>query len=125
MTSGILVSMALLTALQASPAAPAPQQPQQACVADAAPTPEQKARRTQGVRLARTIHNLQVNQPGARTKKYLSRQELGVEPPSGWEVTLDVTSGGYWFMVKDTTDPCGFAFMSNQEGVIFEARPLR
>lgn len=77
----------------------------------------------EGVRLARIIHTLQARS-GAATKQYLSQQELRLEPPSGWEVKLDVTSAGYWFMVKDTTDACAPAYMSNQTGIIFQAWPL-
>jgi hypothetical protein len=43
----------------------------------------------------------------------------------GWALTLDVTEKGYWFMVKDAQDPCGFAFISNQTGLIFTAEPIR
>ena len=42
-----------------------------------------------------------------------------------WKLTLDVTESGYWFMIKDTSDPCGFAFVSNQTGLIFRAEPIR
>ena len=103
----------------------------------------------QGVQLTRTINNLQANQPGARIKKYLQQQDLGTSPfaarqtgrsaeflkglnftpgadlSPGWELTLDLTSTGYWFMIKDKTDPCGLGFISNQDGLIFDARPLR
>ena len=37
----------------------------------------------------------------------------------------DVTERGYWFMIKDKIDPCGFAYVSNQVGVIFNAEPIR
>jgi hypothetical protein len=43
----------------------------------------------------------------------------------GWQLTLDRTEGGYWFMIKGKTDPCGLAFVSNQQGVIFTAEPIR
>lgn len=147
MTSGILVSIAVLI-LNANAASP--QQPQaQPCVADSAPTAEQTARRRQGVQLARTVHNAQVNQPGARERKYLAQTELATSPFAarqtgaaaeffkslnftpgaellpGWAFTLDVTADGYWFSLKDKTDPCGFTFVSNHEGIIFQARPIR
>jgi hypothetical protein len=32
---------------------------------------------------------------------------------------------GYWFMIKDKLDPCGFAYISNQAGLIFRAEPIR
>jgi hypothetical protein len=121
----------------------------QECVPGAAPTPEQQARRKQGLQATRTINNLEANQPGSATKTYLRQAELPSSPfvaretgPSaefmkklnftpgeelmpGWQLTLDVTAEGYWFMLKDKTDSCGFAFVSNQSGLIFEAQPIR
>lgn len=49
----------------------------------------------------------------------------GQELMPGWELTLDVTQDGYWFMIKDKTDPCGFAYISNKMGVIYTAEPIR
>lgn len=147
MTSLMLVSVAVVM-LQASPATPSPAQAQ-SCAADRTLTAEQTARRRQGVVLARTVHNLQINQPGAGARKFLAQQDLGTSPfmtrlsgeagefrnslnftPGadvlpGWELKLDVTSGGYWFLLKDKTDPCGLTFVSNQDGVILQARPLQ
>lgn len=34
----------------------------------------------------------------------------------GWKLTLDVSADGYWFLIKDTTDPCGFGCTSNPFG---------
>lgn len=143
----ILKRLALITvgiaALQFSPVAA------QQCVPSAAKTPEQVARRQDGVRAARTINNLEANQPGSASKKYLSQGELpsspfatkqngaaaeffqklnfapGAELMRGWQLTLDVTENGYWFSIKDSTDPCGLTFVSNQQGLILEAQPIR
>ena len=49
----------------------------------------------------------------------------GSEILPGWKLSLDVSESGYWFMVQDATDPCGFAYISNQSGLIFTAEPLR
>jgi len=40
---------------------------------------------------------------------------------------MSLTSDGatYKFSLKDTLDPCRFAFFSDQEGLIFEANPIR
>ena len=121
----------------------------QQCVAGAAPSPEQLARRTEGVRLARAVNNLQANQPGARERKFLKQADLptsafmaqqsgpaaeflrqldftpGKEITPGWTLTLDVTAEGYWFMLRDKSDPCGYTLVSNQQGLIFVAQPLR
>jgi len=113
------------------------------CLHGAAETADQAARRREALGATRTINNIQANRLEARDRKYLRQDELAGAPfavnmkdskislnPSqdilpGWKLTLDVAENGYWFMVKDTTDPCGYAFISNQNGVIFTAEPLR
>ena len=120
---------------------------QSQCAAGTPPTPEQQARRREGVGIARLVNTAQANQPGARERKFLGHDELpasphvrrlaedpfvkslklapGEEVLPGWELKLDVTADGYWFMVKDKSDPCGLAFISNQNGLIYTAEPLR
>ena len=119
------------------------------CVPGATPSAEQQARRRDGVRLARLVNTAEANQPGATAKKFLRQEELsstpfvqkrieaqdafvkslnfttGEEVLPGWELKRDVTDQGYWFMVRDKTDPCGFAFVSNQNGLIYTAEPIR
>jgi len=120
----------------------------QQCLHGTGEAPEQAARRREALTAARTVNNIQYNRPGPRNP-FLSHAELATAPFAqgiyqstnealkhislspdtdilpGWKLTLDVTSNGYWFMVKDTTDPCGFAIISNQSGLIFNAEPLR
>jgi len=112
-------------------------------------TPDQAARRREALTATRTINNLEANQPGSANKVYLRHADLVNSPFAakmrdsanqttkrislnpdeeilpGWKLTLDVTEQGYWFMIKDTTDPCGFAYVSNQSGLIFNAEPIR
>ena len=121
----------------------------QPCGPGATLTPEQTARRQDGVRMARTINNLEANQPGNASGKYLPQTELaaspyaatltgaaadffqklnftpGAEVMPGWELTLDVSERGYWFSLKDKTDRCGLTLISNQRGLILVAEPLR
>ncbi len=143
----MVTRIALLTFMIAGPAfTDAAAQP---CAPGGAPTPEQAARRREGLTLTRTINNLQANQPGSKTQTYLRQVELpaspfaarqtgasaefmkglnftpGQELMPGWQLTLDVTADGYWFLLKDKTDPCGFAFVSNQNGLIYTAEPIR
>jgi hypothetical protein len=110
---------------------------------------EQAARRREALTAVRNINNLEANQPGAANRSYLSADQLASSPYAArmrdspdvtvkrlslnpgtdilpnWQLTLDVTTQGYWFMLKDKTDPCGFAFVSNQAGLIFRAEPIR
>jgi hypothetical protein len=120
----------------------------QECLHGPNETPDQKARRVDALRVARTVNNLEANQPGARTNAYLRQVELksspfaagrdgqsewfkklnftpGQEVIPGWVLTLDVTQDGYWFAINDKTDSCGFRYISNQDGLIFTAEPIR
>jgi hypothetical protein len=119
---------------------------QQPCLHSTDETPEQAARRKQALQATRTVNNIQANQPGAVSSQFLKHEELATSPfvqsdskgavknlnftqgqelLPGWQLTLDVTADGYWFMVKDTTDPCGFAYISNKAGLIYSAAHLR
>ena len=49
----------------------------------------------------------------------------GQDVSPGWELILNVTDNGYWFMIKDKIDPCGFAFISNTTGLIYKSEPIR
>ena len=129
-------------------ASAAPAYAQQQCLHGPNETPEQQARRREALTATRTVNNLQANQPGSATNTYLRQVELptsrfaqgpngqsdffkklnftpGEELMPGWQLTLDVTQDGYWFMIKDKTDPCGFAYISNKIGVIYTAEPIR
>jgi hypothetical protein len=121
----------------------------QECLHGAAETPEQAARRREALTATRNINNIEANQPGAARRIYLRQEELegspfaakmrqsadetvkrislapGTEILPNWQLTLDVSQKGYWFMITDKADPCGFAFISNQAGVIFHAEPIR
>lgn len=121
----------------------------QQCLHGANESADQAARRRDALTATRTINNIQVNQPGAAKGQFLRHEELASSPFAvkmressnetvkrislnpgtdvlpNWQLTVDVTTQGYWFMIKDKTDPCGFAFVSNQAGVILEAEPIR
>ena len=134
------LSIAVVLTLFASPAFG------QQCLHGPDSSPRQKSRRTQAIGAARNVNNMEANQPGARGRKYLRHEELATSPfaqkqtnPAftsleltrgeeilpGWQLALDVTDEGYWFMIKDKTDPCGFALISNQTGLIYTAEPIR
>ena len=121
----------------------------QQCLHGTGETPEQAARRRDALTATRTINNIEANQPGAAKGQYFRHEDLagapfaaklrestseavrrislspGTDILPNWKLTLDVTRTGYWFMIKDTSDPCGFAYISTQAGVIFQAEPIR
>ena len=67
------------------------------------------------------------SKPSGAQADFLRQLDLtpGKEVLPGWTLTLDVTREGYWFMLRDKADPCGYTLVSNQAGLIFEAQPLR
>ena len=107
---------------------------------------EQAARRTDAINAARTINNIQANHKGSG---YFRHEDLVTSPWAvqmrqsgnefakrlslvprtdilpGWTLTLDVGFESYWFKITDKTDPCGFAYISNQNGIIFKVEPIR
>jgi hypothetical protein len=117
----------------------------QQCLHGAGETSEQQGRRRQAVTAARAVNTIQANRPGKATQQYLRQVELGSstyamshrdtlssldfspgqEVLPGWELRLDLTEVGYWFMIKDKTDPCGFTYISNERGLIYSAEPIR
>jgi hypothetical protein len=117
----------------------------QECLHGPNETPEQRARRTAAVGAARTINTVQANE-SRKVGAYLDLAELGriydeqaaKRPPKtplnfapgaeilpGWELSLSRGEKTYWFVIKDKTDPCGFAYISNEQGIIYGAEPLR
>ena len=118
----------------------------QQCLHGSDETAEQRGRRVQALSATRNVNNMQANQPAARERKYLRHEELATSPFAekqtsaafkelnltpgqdilpGWQLTLTVSNDSYWFMVKDKTDPCGFAYISNDSGLIYRAEPIR
>jgi hypothetical protein len=119
----------------------------QQCLHGAGETPEEVARRRAAVAAARTVNTIEASQGAsgqfvlqkdlADTPYAISIQQsnkdasnrLSLDPNEdivpGWKLTLQLVENGYWFAIKDTTDPCGFALISNHAGVIFKAEPLR
>lgn len=121
----------------------------QQCLHGPNETPDQTARRREALAATRTINNIQYNQPGAKQRSFIRHDQLGESPlgksmaasPNelsrrmslspggeilpGWKLALDVSENGYWFMITDTTDACGFAYISNHNGLIYTSEPLR
>lgn len=114
--------------------------PAQSCLHGGAESPDQAQRRREALGAARFINTLQAQQPGAAQKRYLAHEALAAASPgsparfnltpgesivAGWRLVLDVTPKGYWFAITDTSDPCGFRYISNEQGIIFTAQPIR
>jgi hypothetical protein len=119
----------------------------QQCLHGANEAPEQALRRKEVIAGARAVLTIQANRGGA--PRYFRHDEIAAAPEAqkmktstnettrkisfdplgeilpGWKLTLDVSEKGFWFVIRDTTDPCGYTYMSTQAGLIYIAQPLR
>ena len=138
-------SLILLGLFMISPSQPAA--PQQAgagaCLHDpATESGDQVQRRRAAVGAARAINTLEAKYAASHQRQYAQAADLeqfvistggqigyslrpGTEVVPGFQLRLDVTGKGYWFEIRDTMDPCGFRYISNEDGLIFTAQPLR
>jgi hypothetical protein len=134
----LLAALAITTALVLPKTARAVPERHAQCLHDpATETPDQRARRVQAVGLARTVNSAEATfsaQSGTQTygdlDQLVAHNMLKAAPPSGqyvvgFDLHLDVLEKRYWFEVVDTTDSCGFRFISNQKGLIFTAEPIQ
>jgi hypothetical protein len=133
--TGLMLALAIGAMTAQAPAG-------QACLHGPDAAAEQQQRRSQAIGAARAVNTAQFNQPGARERRFLTHEQLAAQPQRGgsvgsydftpgnevlpgWRLTLATTESGYWFIIKDATDPCQFALVSNQEGIIYTAQPIR
>ena len=99
---------------------------QPACLHGTGETPAQQMRRRQGLVMARQINSAQVV-ARQRTNAYqpLTGLEKVGAAPDGFVARIAVDDNAYVFSIKDSTDPCGFAFFSDQDGIIYTGEALR
>ena len=125
--------------ISTAPAAAQPTQANSSCLhTPGQESPQQRDRSVAALAAARAINTAQSQFAAKNGGKYGQREGLvpyldaarynlieGAEIAPGFTLTLDATGTGYWFLIKDKTDPCGFSYISNQDGVIFVAQPIR
>jgi hypothetical protein len=133
----MILTAAFVTAFLSVPPAPALRvQPDSACLhAAGQETQAQRLRRMAALMATRLVSSAEATY-AAGGAAYATREQLAgfidakynpvaAEIVPGFTLTLDTTPKGYWFSVTDTTDPCGYRLISNQDGVIFTAQPIR
>jgi hypothetical protein len=120
------VTLALTLAVGAwiGPVLIAQQQP--ACLHGQDESAAQQARRRVALTLTRQINTLE-NSSKSRGQAY---QPLASVPnlratPEGFTVHFATDGATYAFSVKDTMDPCAFAYFSDEAGVIYTGEAIR
>jgi hypothetical protein len=102
---------------------------QRSCLHGADETPAERARRIEALGLTRALNTAEAREFG-RGRTYRTLRDLiglgGIPAePAGFTLQLAADHGGYAFSVKDTQDPCRFAYFSDQSGVIYMGQPLQ
>ena len=99
---------------------------QQSCLHSQDEAAAQRDRRRQALRLARqinTLENLARNQ--ARQYQPVTALPNVSAPPQGFVVHFATDGATYAFSVKDTLDPCAFAYFSDEGGLIYTGQPIQ
>lgn len=114
------------TALMIAVAAPQPTPAQApACLHGPSEPAAQRARRLAALEFARKLNMLEAEGMLQAQRYYLMDTLPGLPPlPNGFKAQLSTDGGSYAFSVKDTLDPCGFAYFSDHEGVVYAATPV-
>jgi hypothetical protein len=99
---------------------------QAACLHGQDEAAAQRDRRVQALRLTRQINTLE----NAMLGQALQYQPLNAvpnvgAPPQGFAVHFATDGSSYAFSVKDTLDPCAFAYFSDETGVIYTGQALQ
>jgi len=112
-------------AVGAGAAAQQPRQPAN-CLHGSSEAPDQAARRRAALVLAKQVNTTEA-QANRQGHTYYAISDLPglASEVNGFKVQLSTDGGSYTFSVKDTLDPCGFAYFSDQDGVIYSAAPIR
>lgn len=101
------------------------QTPAPACLHGPQETPEQAARKRTAIAFTRQVNTLQARAV-ATSKAYVAADQLQLAAvPEGFEFRMAVTPTAYAFSVRDNSDPCRFAYFSDEQGLIFHGEVIR
>ena len=99
---------------------------QPACLHGQDEAAAQRDRRQQALRLTRQINTLE-NVWWNQARQYQAVTALAnvSAPPQGFAVHFATDGATYAFSVKDTLDPCAFAYFSDETGSIYAGQALQ
>ena len=97
-----------------------------ACLHGPSETAAQAARRQAAIGFARLINTTELR-AHTQAQAYYALGDLHTipAPPEGFKAQLSSDGTSYTFSIKDSLDPCRFAFFSDQEGVIYTGTPIQ
>ena len=91
------------------------------CSSDQRPT---QGRHRELIVRARNI-NTRMMQWRRLSDHYPGAQELGLTNENGFETTVRADVTAYMFFIRDAADPCRSAVFSDENGIIYDARPIQ
>jgi hypothetical protein len=88
-------------------------------------TPEQAQRRREALHAVRYVNTAE-NMGLEKAKRYVPLGQVpGVPAAAGFKLSLVTDNKSYALSAKDTQDSCGFAYFSDETGLIYEAQPIK
>jgi len=96
-----------------------------ACLHGNDETPQQAKRRQDALRAVRYINTAE-NMGLEKAKRYLPLSQVpGVPVAAGFKLSLVADNKTYLLAAKDTQDACGFAYFTDETGLVYEAQPIQ
>jgi hypothetical protein len=97
-----------------------------ACLHGSSEPAEHRTRRLAALEFARRLNMMEAEGYLQAQRYYMLEdlQKLLPAIPRGFKVQLSNDGASYAFSLKDTLDPCGFAYFSDQDGIVYSATPV-
>jgi len=96
-----------------------------ACLHGGDETAEQAQRRQAALHAVRYINTVE-SMGIEKARRYVPLSQVpGVPAADGFRLSLVNDNKGYMLAAKDTRDACGFAYFSDESGLVYEARPVK
>lgn len=96
------------------------------CLHGPSESADQQARRAAALQFARQLNTFEAAGKNQAQRYYAIEDLPGLPPlPTGFKAGMSTDGASYVFSIKDTLDACGFAFFSDQDGVIYTATPIQ
>ena len=95
-----------------------------ACLHGTSERADQRARRVAALEYVKRVTFIE-GEGKLQAQQYYTLTDLPQLPPvpQGFKVQLSTDGTTYVLSLKDAQDPCGFAYFSDQDGVIYTATP--
>ena len=96
-----------------------------ACLHGPAETPDHRARRLAALKLANQLNEFEAAGRLQAERFYPMEDLPGLPPlPRGFKAQMSTDGASYAFSLKDTLDPCRFAYFSDHDRVVYAATPV-